>query len=125
MQTPDLSALNSATKYPSIQTYHELDPKNGRLIDGSCQQFAGPVILTEKNPGDDKCGVCGRNPVYIGSMCRPCYEEQAYPDPKPEAEGDNKMKYIVRRIARMQCVSCLKEGANPKTGLCKQCSPFG
>lgn len=29
----DLERLNSMTKYPSIPTYHTLDPKNGRLLD--------------------------------------------------------------------------------------------
>lgn len=48
----DLGALNSATKYPSIMTYHELDPKNGKLIEGTAMPFGdGPVILTEKVDG--------------------------------------------------------------------------
>ena len=45
----DLRALNSATKYPSIETYHELDPANGMLLDeDGTMAFDGPVILTEK-----------------------------------------------------------------------------
>jgi hypothetical protein len=29
VRTADLRALNSLTKYPSIPTYHALDPRNG------------------------------------------------------------------------------------------------
>jgi hypothetical protein len=46
----DLAALNSATKYPSIPTYHELDPKNGGLLETSTA-FEGDVVLTEKVDG--------------------------------------------------------------------------
>jgi hypothetical protein len=46
----DLAALNSATKYPSIPTYHALDPKNGSLLEEPTP-FAGDVILTEKVDG--------------------------------------------------------------------------
>ncbi|WP_329156292.1 RNA ligase family protein (plasmid) [Streptomyces sp. NBC_01456] len=46
----DLEALNSATKYPSILTYHELDPRNGGLLD-TATPFSGDVILTEKVDG--------------------------------------------------------------------------
>lgn len=45
-----LPALNSATKYPSIPTYHELDPATGGLLPG-CVQFAGDVVATEKVDG--------------------------------------------------------------------------
>lgn len=53
--TKDLRALNSLTKYPSIPTYHALDPKNGGLLE-ECVSFAGPggsdgVIATEKVDG--------------------------------------------------------------------------
>jgi hypothetical protein len=47
----DLGTLNSATKYPSIETYHELDPANGRLVEDKPTAFDGPVILTEKVDG--------------------------------------------------------------------------
>jgi hypothetical protein len=33
LRTTNLRALNSLTKYPSIPTYHELDPCNGSLLD--------------------------------------------------------------------------------------------
>ncbi|MFJ6438260.1 RNA ligase family protein [Streptomyces sp. NPDC091416] len=45
----DLDALNSATKYPSILTYHELGPSGGLLENATA--FSGDVILTEKVDG--------------------------------------------------------------------------
>ncbi len=50
MRTADLKALNSLTKYPSIPTYHELDPRNGGLTE-TVIPFAGPVLGTEKVDG--------------------------------------------------------------------------
>lgn len=50
MQDIDLDKLNSATKYPSIPTYHELDPKNGGLLENPVV-FEGGVYLTEKVDG--------------------------------------------------------------------------
>ncbi|MCW2140863.1 RNA ligase [Actinoplanes cyaneus] len=50
MRTADLKALNSLTKYPSIPTYHELDPRNGGLTE-TVTPFTGPVIGTEKVDG--------------------------------------------------------------------------
>ncbi len=44
------ASLNSLTKYPSIPTYHTLDPKNGGLLDGTVP-FTGPVLATEKVDG--------------------------------------------------------------------------
>jgi hypothetical protein len=46
----DPAALNSATKYPSIATYHRLDPKNGNLLEEHTP-FTGDVLLTEKVDG--------------------------------------------------------------------------
>ncbi|QCX82146.1 hypothetical protein C9F11_42830 (plasmid) [Streptomyces sp. YIM 121038] len=46
----DLAALNSATKYPSILTYHELDKRNGGLVEKPTA-FSGDVVLTEKVDG--------------------------------------------------------------------------
>jgi hypothetical protein len=43
----NLRALNSLTKYPSIPTYHQLDPRNGSLTDEAAP-FTGQVIGTEK-----------------------------------------------------------------------------
>jgi hypothetical protein len=51
LRATDLSALNSMTKYPSIPTYHTLDPTNGNLIDGETVTFTGPVLGTEKVDG--------------------------------------------------------------------------
>lgn len=45
-----LRAINSMTKYPSIPTYHQLDPKNGTLT-GEHVQFTDKVIGTEKVDG--------------------------------------------------------------------------
>lgn len=50
VRTADLRAINSLTKYPSIPTYHTLDPKNGGLLD-EVTQFTGTVIGTEKIDG--------------------------------------------------------------------------
>ncbi|MFI1995503.1 RNA ligase family protein [Actinoplanes sp. NPDC020271] len=52
MRTADLKALNSLTKYPSIPTFHELDPRNGGLTE-TVTPFAGPVIGTEKVDGSN------------------------------------------------------------------------
>jgi hypothetical protein len=50
VRTVDLVKLNSLTKYPSISTYHALDPKSGDLLD-SPMSFVGRVIATEKIDG--------------------------------------------------------------------------
>lgn len=47
---PYLAALNTATKYPSIPTYHALDPKNGGLLE-DVTAFPDEVLLTEKVDG--------------------------------------------------------------------------
>ncbi|GAA0583026.1 hypothetical protein GCM10010172_80060 [Paractinoplanes ferrugineus] len=49
-RTINLRALNSLTKYPSIPTYHQLDPRNGSLTDEHIP-FTGEVIGTEKVDG--------------------------------------------------------------------------
>jgi hypothetical protein len=46
----DLRAVNSMTKYPSIPTYHTLDPRNGGLIEEAVP-FTGTVVGTEKVDG--------------------------------------------------------------------------
>jgi len=50
IRTVNLKSLNSLTKYPSIPTYHELDPRNGGLLDNPTT-FTGQVIGTEKVDG--------------------------------------------------------------------------
>lgn len=66
----DLGVLNSATKYPSIQTYHQLDPKNGKLLEGTALPF-GPdtkVVLTEKVDGTNgRVVVMPDGDFFIGS----------------------------------------------------------
>lgn len=50
VRTANLRAINSMTKYPSIPTYHALDPRNGSLLDETIP-FVGPVLGTEKVDG--------------------------------------------------------------------------
>lgn len=50
LRTADLVRLNSLTKYPSIPTYHALDPKNGNLVETPVS-FNGKIIVTEKVDG--------------------------------------------------------------------------
>jgi hypothetical protein len=50
VRTANLKAINSMTKYPSIPTYHTLDPRNGGLLEEAVP-FVGPVIGTEKIDG--------------------------------------------------------------------------
>lgn len=48
----DLRIINSATKYPSIPTYHKLDPSNGSLLEETVQfPDAADVVGTEKIDG--------------------------------------------------------------------------
>jgi hypothetical protein len=47
----DIQRLNSATKYPSIETYHVLDPRNGNLLENIDHKFTGKVLGTEKVNG--------------------------------------------------------------------------
>ncbi len=50
VRAANLRAINSMTKYPSIPTYHTLDPSNGGLVDETVP-FTGTVIGTEKVDG--------------------------------------------------------------------------
>src|SRR5687767_1954189 len=50
VRTADLKAINSMTKYPSIPTYHALDPRDGSLLEETIP-FSGMVIGTEKIDG--------------------------------------------------------------------------
>lgn len=45
------SKLDSMTKYPSIETYHALDPQTGMLQEDRVTQFTGTVVVTEKIDG--------------------------------------------------------------------------
>ncbi|MEW1760582.1 RNA ligase family protein [Streptomyces cyaneofuscatus] len=60
-----LAALNSATKYPSIPTFHEID--RGTLLDNPVA-FAGDVVLTEKVDGTNaRVAVLPDGDYVIGS----------------------------------------------------------
>ncbi|MBL1078909.1 RNA ligase family protein [Nocardia sp. 2] len=56
VRTADLEAINSATKYPSIPTYHALGER-GSLTD-TVTAFDGPVIGTEKVDGTNARIIC-------------------------------------------------------------------
>lgn len=51
VRTVNLGALNSLTKYPSIPTYHKLDPLAGGLLLEEHVEFSGQVLGTEKVDG--------------------------------------------------------------------------
>ncbi len=68
----DLAALNSATKYPSIPTYHALNPKNGKLIEAEPTIFNDTVYATEKVDGTNTRVIFlstedGEGDFYVGS----------------------------------------------------------
>ncbi|MGV9412100.1 RNA ligase family protein [Nocardia sp. NPDC003693] len=56
LRTADLEVINSATKYPSIATYHRLGER-GALTD-AVTEFDGPVIGTEKVDGSNSRVIC-------------------------------------------------------------------
>lgn len=60
----DLVTLNSLTKYPSIPTYHALDPKGGNLGE-EVIRFEGRVIATEKVDGTNARIVCLPDGTYL------------------------------------------------------------
>jgi RNA ligase len=64
VRTVDLAKLNSLTKYPSILTYHTLDPKNGGLVEEAAA-FAGTVIATEKVDGTNSRVICLPDGCYL------------------------------------------------------------
>jgi RNA ligase-like protein len=64
VRTVDLAKLNSLTKYPSILTYHTLDPKNGGLLE-EATAFAGTVIATEKVDGTNSRVICLPDGCYL------------------------------------------------------------
>jgi len=64
----DLAKLNSATKYPSIETYHELGL--GGVLQESGNPFAGwdgPIHVSEKIDGANARIICIEDDWYIGS----------------------------------------------------------
>lgn len=64
VRTADLDRLNSLTKYPSIPTYHALDPSNGNLLEEPTA-FDGPVVLTEKIDGTNARLICLPDDSYL------------------------------------------------------------
>lgn len=60
----NLDALNSMTKYPSIPTYHQIDPSNGSLSE-PCVRFTGPVIATEKLDGTNARVIALPDGTYV------------------------------------------------------------
>jgi hypothetical protein len=62
-----LGALNSATKYPSIPTYHALDPKNGNLLEEPVDFGEELVELTEKIDGTNARLIFTWHDAFIGS----------------------------------------------------------
>ena len=61
-----LSKLNSMTKYPSIPTYHTLDPSNGNLTMPPLD-VAGDVTATEKVDGTNARIILTDGGYYLGS----------------------------------------------------------
>ena len=57
LRAADLGALNSLTKYPSIPTFHTLDPADGGLLETHVA-FTGPVLGTEKVDGTNSRVIC-------------------------------------------------------------------
>lgn len=64
IRTVDLQRLNSLTKYPSILTYHNLDPKNGNLLEEP-RLFQGNLIATEKVDGTNSRIICLPDGSYL------------------------------------------------------------
>jgi hypothetical protein len=80
-----LEVINSATKYPSIQTYHALGQK-GRLTE-EATPFDGKVVLTEKiNGSNSRIIVDGDGDYLIGSREELLYAkgDRVYPQKPPE-----------------------------------------
>ncbi len=62
-----LPGLNSATKYPSIPTYHALDPKNGNLLEEPVSFGHEQVLLTEKVDGTNVRLIFIHGHWFVGS----------------------------------------------------------
>lgn len=69
----DFSKLDGATRYPSIETYHVLDPADGTLTD-EVTKFEGPVVLREKVDGaNGRIIICPDGDWFIGSRTELLY----------------------------------------------------
>ncbi|MFM9452544.1 RNA ligase family protein [Streptomyces europaeiscabiei] len=62
LRTLDLKVLNSAAKYPQIDTYHEID--RGRLLEKTVA-FCGEVYLTEKVDGTNARIIVAPNGDFV------------------------------------------------------------
>ncbi|MEL6187609.1 MAG: RNA ligase family protein [Myxococcota bacterium] len=60
----NLDILNSLTKYPSIPTFHQLDPKRGGLL-AQPPVMGGPALLTEKVDGTNSRVICTTAGQYL------------------------------------------------------------
>jgi hypothetical protein len=66
VRTTNLEKLNSMTKYPSIETFHQLNPQGGMLTDQSMAFAAGDTIhVTEKVDGTNARIVLLPDGTYI------------------------------------------------------------
>lgn len=73
MSDHDPEVVNSATKYPSIPTYHPLG-SGKRLVEREPVRFVGPVLLDEKIDGANGRGVIFPNgDFFLGSRERWVY----------------------------------------------------
>lgn len=65
----DLRVLNSATKYPSIPTYHMMDTRDGTLWESAAMVFppGEPVLLTEKVDGTNARVIVTPNNYFEGN----------------------------------------------------------
>jgi hypothetical protein len=70
IRTADLAKLNALTRYPSILTYHPLDPKQSRSRGKQADvrplvRFAGSVLITEKVDGVNARLVVAPDGAYL------------------------------------------------------------
>lgn len=102
----NLSDLNSATKYPSIPTYHALGGK-GRLTEEVGVKFTGPVSVTEKVDGTNgRIVLLPGADYYLGSR-----EELLY------AKGDRIENPILGIVAALKATAeRLATEASPARG---------
>jgi hypothetical protein len=66
LRAADLGRLNSLTKYPSIPTYHALDPDTGAVLD-DVRRGSGQAVATEKVDGTNARVVLLPGGYLVGS----------------------------------------------------------
>ena len=94
--TVDLTKINSMTKYPSIPTYHVLDPKDGKLTEARNAEMVSELRATEKIDGTNSRIIQFPDDSYIiGSR-----EELLYADGdligNPALGIVDAMKYVLK-----------------------------